>query len=104
MNELITQDGLLNNRVAAQIEEFERQIKLLMEQEEELRADILEAMEERGIKSIKTDNLTITYKEPYDREKFDSKAFKAEFPELYDKYISMITVKPSIAIKVTGWN
>lgn len=91
---------VLDNDTAYQIAEFERQIKLLEEQEKKLKQAILDEMEAKGFIKIETDVLTITYVAATDREKFDSKKFRAENPDLYDEYVSMTPVKPSIRIKV----
>ena len=79
---------------------FERAIKEAKAKEEALKAEILAEMEERGILKIETDELTITYVAETERETFDTKAFRDEYAELYDDYVKMTTVKPSIRIKV----
>ena len=58
-------------------------------------------MESKKIKTIKTPDFSITYKDEYDKEKFDSKTFRVENPDLYDMYVSMTHCKASIQIKLT---
>lgn len=91
---------VLDNETAYQIAEFERQIKFLEEQEKKLKQAILEEMEAKGFIKVETDVIAITYVAATDREKFDSKKFREENPALYDEYVSMTPVKPSIRIKV----
>lgn len=103
MNELITiVDGatILDINVANQIAEFERKAKEIEEAEKALREQIQKEMEEKGIKSVSTDSLLISYKQEYDRENFDKKRFRADHPDLYDSYISMTTVNASVSIKL----
>lgn len=79
---------------------FEKAIKEAKAKEDALKAEILAEMESRGILKIDTEELLITYVAECERESFDSKAFRDDFPELYDDYVKMTTVKPSIRIKV----
>ena len=91
---------VLDSDIAYQIAEFERQIKLIEDQEKRLKQAILEEMEAKNVIKIDTDVMTITYVAPTDREKFDSKKFREDHADLYDEYVSMIPVKSSIRIKV----
>lgn len=92
--------AILDIETSNKIAEFEKQVKTIKEQEEQLKQKILEEMENKGILQIKTDNLTISYVAPTIRETFDSKKFKEEHPRQYDKYIKVSDVKSSIRIKV----
>ena len=91
---------ILDNDTAFQIADFERQIKILEDKEKKMKQAILEEMEAKGFVKVETDDLLITYVASTDREKFDSKTFRAENPDLYDEYVSMVPVKSSIRIKV----
>ena len=91
---------ILDEKIENELVLFERQVKTIKEQEEQLKQKILEEMENKGILQIKTDNLTISYVAPTIRETFDSKKFKEEHPRQYDKYIKVSDVKSSIRIKV----
>ena len=105
MNELITiTNGIasLNPETAQQIAEFERRAKEIKDAEDVLRAEILKEMSSKGIISITTDELTISYVAPSDRETFDSKRFRADNPDLYDEYVRMSPVKESLRIKLKG--
>lgn len=91
---------ILDLEVSNKIAEFERQLKTIKEQEDELKKAILEEMEAKNIIKVESDDLMISYIAPTDRETFDSKKFKAENQDLYDEYIKMTPVKSSIRIKV----
>ena len=105
MEELIVFEGktpLLNPAVSIQLAEFERVVKEFKAKEEELKQKILEEMESKGIVSIKTPELTISYVAPTTRETFDSKTFRKEHPDLYDEYINISLVKASVRMKVVS--
>lgn len=92
--------ALLNPETSLKLAEFERQVKLIKEQEEELKEAILNEMESKGIIKVDTNDLQISYIAPFDRESFDSKQFRSDHQDLYDEYIRMSPVKASIRIKV----
>lgn len=93
---------LLSAEIASQIAEFERQVKHIEEQEKALKKAILEEMEQKNIIKLDSDELMISYIAPTDRERFDSKSFRADHADLYDEYVRMIPVKSSIRIKLKG--
>lgn len=86
--------------VSQKLAAFERQVKEIQAEEEKLKQAILSAMRQKGIVKVETDDLTITYIAPTDRESFDSKRFREENPNLYDKYVKFSKVKDSIRIKL----
>lgn len=90
----------LNAETSIELAKFETQIKELKEKEEELKEMILEEMTEKGILKLDTPELTITRKMPTTRESLDTKALKAELPDIYDTYVNISNVKGSITIKV----
>lgn len=90
----------LGETVKASIIEFEKNIKLLKQAEEELKQSLKEEMEKAGIKSLASDELLITYILPSTKETFDTTRFKKENPELYNEYIKINDVKSSIRITV----
>lgn len=101
--ELIKQENgalALGAEISLKIANLEKAYKDIKEQEEALKKQVLEAMEDNNIKKLDNELLTITYIEPTDRETFDSKTFKADNPDLYDAYVRMSTTKSSIRIKV----
>ena len=103
MNELIKFDNgcaLLDADTSSRLAEFERKVKEIKAQEDELKQMILTEMEVKGIIKIDTEDVTITYVAPTTRESFDSKKFRADNPDLYDEYINISPVKASIRLKV----
>lgn len=102
-DELITVSNgvaLLDAQTAAKIANFERKMKEIKEAEDALKAAILEEMESKGILSIKTEEMTISYIAESEREGLDSKKLKEEKPDLYDEYVKFSPVKSSIRIKL----
>ena len=105
MEELIVYEGktpLLNPAVSIKLAEFERVVKEFKAKEEELKQRILEEMEAKGILSIKTPELTISYVAPTSRETFDSKTFRQDHPDLYDEYVKISHVSASVRMKVVS--
>lgn len=94
--------SILDAEVSDKIANFERQLKALKEQEDELKKAILEEMESKGIIKLEDDfnGLSITYVAETMREIFDNKKFKKDNPDVYDEYVRMSPVKSSIRIKV----
>ena len=103
MNELIKVNNgiaILDEKTAQKIAEFEARAKEIKEAEEELKKMIIAEMEDKGVVKVDTEALTITYVQATERETFDSKTFREEYPDLYDGYIKFTPVKASIRIKV----
>ncbi len=92
--------AILDPEVSEKIVEFEKQAKLIKEQEDNLKKAILEEMEQNQILKLDTPEILISYVAPSDRETFDSKTFKEDHQDLYDDYIKMTPVKSSIRIKL----
>lgn len=100
--ELIKYDGktiLLNQETENELINLERAIKTLKDRQEKLKTALMEEMEKRGIIKIETDDIVVTYIPETDREQFDSKQFRADNGDLYDKYVKMTPVKASIRVK-----
>lgn len=103
MDELIKIENgvaILDPEVSAKIAFFEQQVKDIKAMEDQLKASILEAMEKRGVIKLDTEDVAITYIAATSRETFDSKNFRAVYPDLYDSYVKIRPVKASIRIKV----
>lgn len=103
MSELIKVENgmtILDMEAQRQIMAFEHQMKAIKAKEDELRRRIIEEMEAKGIIKLEADDLSITYKAAYDRERFSAKRLRQDHPDIYDEYVTITTVKPSILIKV----
>ena len=92
--------SVLDATVIGQIAEFERNIKALKEAEDRLKAAILDEMENKGLLKLDSEAMTITYVAPTTRESFDTKALRADFPEVDDAYAKISPVKASVRIKI----
>lgn len=88
----------LSADASRKIAEFEKSIKELKKKEEDLKARIKEAMEENGCIRLENDILSVAYVESYEKESLDAKRLKEELPDIYDAYVKMSTVKPSVRI------
>lgn len=103
MNELIKYENnlaILDKETASKIAEFERQAKYIKEQEDALKALILEEMQSKNIYKLDTGEMTITYVSATTKETFDSKEFRNAHADLYDEFVKISPVKASIRIKV----
>ena len=96
----IIKDGNLSEEIVKKLVKFEKQVKKLEEQEKALKEAILKSMEDNGILKLENDLLSITYVGATTRESFDNKNFKKDYEDLYNKYININLVKPSIRIKI----
>lgn len=70
----------------------------------EIKAQLIAAMEAQGIKSFETadKSMLITYVAPSVRQGLDGELLKKEHPELAQKYVKTSTVKASVRITVRG--
>lgn len=104
MNDLILFDNqerpVLNIETAQKLSTWEKKLKEIKKAEDEIKATILAEMEAHDIIKLETEELIITRVEEYDRETLDSKRMKQEIPTVYDEYVKLTTVKPSIRIKL----
>lgn len=103
MNNIIERVGAdvtFSEEVCERIISLEKQAKEIKIQQDNMKAEILDAMQKNGVIKIDNDFLKITFVPEHDAEKFDSKKFKEENPDVYDMYAKISKVKPSIRITV----
>ena len=105
MNELMTikdNKPALADYAAEELAKIEIAKKDLEAKEKELKAALLEAMTESDIISIENMAYGVSVKriEAFTRESLDSKKLREEKPEIYDKYVKISEVKPSVRITV----
>ena len=72
----------------------------LEQEQEDIKAAMLEAMEANDVDKFDGDLLTITRVKASQRTTFDSKKFAEERPKTYAKYLKTGTTKAYIKIKV----
>ena len=80
--------------------DIEREIKKLKELKDNYTSRLLEQMSEKDIIKIDVPELTITRVEETTRETFDSKSFREQHSDLYDEFVKISVVNPSLRIKV----
>lgn len=82
------------------IAEMETRRKEMEADSATLKESLLEVMEKNGIKSFETDKIKLTVKAASERKTFDTTRFKADSPEVYEKYLKTSSVKSSLTIKL----
>ena len=103
MNELITiQSGVisLTPATAEKLVELDTLKKSVDSQYKELKDAILEAMTNSGVYKIENDSISITAIAETTRESFDSKRFRKEYPMMYDEFVNISLVAPSLRVKI----
>lgn len=103
MNNIIERkdsDVTISEEVCEKIVSLEKQAKEIKKQQDSMKAEILDAMQKYGVLKLDNEFLKIAFIPEHDAEKFDSKAFKSENPDIYDSYVKLSKVKPSIRITV----
>ena len=76
------------------------QKKKLEEKEKEMRAQLMKAMEQYGVKKFESDSVTFTYTAPTVRNSIDSVKLKKELPDVAAKYTKTSNVSASVKIEV----
>lgn len=76
--------------------------KSLQETEALLRKEIMDAMEEQGIKSYKDDFISITYVAEHTDKVIDTDALKSKYPNIYASNLKDKHVSKCLKIKITG--
>lgn len=103
MNDLITSVNnvpVLNTATITMLVDLDRRKKEIEAAEGIIRNAVLCEMREKNITKVESEELTISYVAPTDKESFDSKSFRADHPDMYDEYVKISPVKDSIRIKV----
>lgn len=89
-----------NHQLIEGIRLIEVQKKSLESREKEMRAKLLEAMQEYGVWDLENDSLKITRIPATTRESVDVKALKKDFPTIAKKMMKVTDVKESLRFKV----
>lgn len=101
MNELVK---VVNGEITVVPEQMQKlqqyqAIKLEAEMlEKELKAELLHAMEEYGIKKWSNDYFQATYIGETERTSVDTKRLKEELPDIAEEYSKTSKVKPSVRV------
>lgn len=94
------ENGQLQQEAIKMLVAKEKQMKKIKDEYEAIKNSLLEAMEQNNIIKIDTDTILINYVAPTQSERFDSKQFREDMPDLYDEYVKFTPVKASVRIKV----
>ena len=100
-NELVVVDNgeaKIAPLLAYQLVMAEKKIKEIEQFQEDYKEKILKAMEENGIMKIETEEIRINYYPPNTENKFDTKKFKIDYPDLHKQYIKLNDKKSYIKI------
>ena len=103
MNNIIERNGsyvTFSAEVCEKIISLEKQAKEIKKQQDNMKNEILDAMQKYGVVKLDNEFLKIAFVPEHDAERFDSKTFKDENPDVYDMYVKISKVKPSIRITV----
>lgn len=93
-------DVTFSKEVCERIISLEKQAKEIKKQQDSMKAEILDVMQKYGVVKLDNEFLKIALVPEHDAERFDSKTFKDENPDVYDMYVKISKVKPSIRITV----
>lgn len=77
---------------------LDKKIKELTQEYDEIKSEVLSKMEENKDKSFDTGRVLFTFTGSSEKTSFDSKKFREDNAELYDKYIKKTKVKPSLRL------
>lgn len=92
--------AILDGETAHKIAEFEKLAKDLKRKEDDLKKAILSEMENKGLIKLETDELIINYIALSERETLNTKLLREELPDIYDTYVEIKPVKPSIRVRL----
>lgn len=98
----VKNDGAITG-YADVVEELVAALRLIRETEQhskELKATMEDAMREHCVKKWENDRLSITLKADTEKDTFDTKRFRQDYPDLYERYIKKTLVKGGILFKL----
>lgn len=90
----------IQEKVSKAIAKDQDQLKELQKRDTEIRARLLEAMEENGVKSFSNDFLKVSYVAPQIRTSLDTARLKEEAPEVFEEFSKETEVKAHLKISV----
>ena len=97
--ELFDENGKLDKLALENLIALDSGCKRLDKSLKDLKGKLKDYMEENKIKKIDTKNGAITFIESSEDVRFSSKDFKADYPDLYNKYSKLSPKASSIRIK-----
>lgn len=106
MEQVIKSEGsqlVLHEDIIAKVVQYETAIKTLEGLYKELKEQIKDAMvnnPEGMVKKVENEQMSICYVPSSFSENFDTKRFKADYPELYLEYCKEVEKKSSLRITI----
>lgn len=76
--------------------------KQMDDQEKELKATLVKAMEHYGVKSFENDLIKMTYVAPTTRSTIDSTRLKKDHPDIVEQYSKISNVAASVRVSLKG--
>lgn len=98
--ELMTSNNSLTLEAERQIIAFKEATKAIEEQQKKFNEQLIKEMKKRGITAYKDENMTITLFPESTVKRFDSKAFKKKFPDVYEKFTKENTVSEYVKVMI----
>lgn len=88
----------------SKVEDYIAELSLLVKEKsdelDQIKAGLCKLMLDNHVKQYDSLRLKLTTVTPKPRQTFNTKAFKADYPDLYNKYITTSTISPSIHMTV----
>lgn len=100
--DLIRYEGgspILDERTGARLAALEATIEQLEAERDALRGMIRDEMERIGCIRLQTEELVVSYIPDGTSERLDSKALRAECPDVYDAYAKLTPVKSRVLVR-----
>lgn len=107
MNDVVitNRNGVIDVQVSEQVamtirtlQQVQIQIQELKNKEEEIKELFAAAMDKTGVSAVDYDGITIQRVAAHTKTTLDNKRLKADYPDLYNEYSKVSTVKASTRI------
>lgn len=86
--------------VVHEVISISKQMRAFKQRYEELQTGLLNIMKEHNVKSFKSGDLTLIYKEPSVRKSIDTKLLESKYPDIFNELIKESPIKESLTIKI----
>lgn len=103
MADIIVYEGdmsTINHNFAETMANLTKSIEAQQSVLDEMKEKLKEAMEASNVVKIQSDVLTVNYIAENEKENFDKKKFRKDYPDIYDEYVSFIKSKAYIKMAV----
>lgn len=100
MNAITLTNGSLPTEIISEYIALENRMKADKARMDEIKTALLTAMEENNVVKIDTNEIKVSYIAPTDRETFDSKQFKLDYPDLADSYTKLTRTSASLRVTI----